>query len=171
MRVTPGSPEWRRLFDGFQHSAFRWEGCQQYEDEAVGAFLAGDPKPPMPGKDRWIARVRSACAAGKTMARVHGVREPLTAYLRYELTWSYPANVEAGEDVRITTEALGTLDRDFWLFDSTTLLWLDYDAAGSMLSAELDEDPASVVQANAWRDAAMHAGVKLHDYLREIRAA
>jgi hypothetical protein len=169
--VIPGSPEYAALFDGFAHSAFRWEARQEYEDEAIGAFLAGEPKPPMPGKERWVARVRSACAAGKVIARVHYVRAPLTDYLRYEITWSYPSNVDAGEDVRITTDSLGLPDRDFWLFDSTTLLWMDYDNNGCMVGAELDDNPVAVIRANAWRDAAMHAGIKLSDYLREFRAA
>jgi hypothetical protein len=169
MIITPGSPDWRRLFDGFDHTAFRWEGRQDYEDEPepLRCFLAGEPKPPMPGKERWVARVRAACAAGKTMARVHGVREPLTDYLLYELTWSYPANVAAGEDVRIAPVSAALPGRDFWLFDSRALLWLDYDASGRLVSAELDEDPASIVRANHWRDAALHAGLRLADYIRE----
>jgi len=164
--ITPRSPEYWRAFE-FEHTAFRWEAHQVYEDEAIRAFLAREPKPAMPGKERWCARVREARAAGKITARVHGVREPLTDYLMYELTWSYPPNVAAGEDIRITSVFEGLPVRDFWLFDSATLLWLDYDAAGRLVSAELDDDPATVVRANHWRDAAMHAGVALEDYARE----
>jgi hypothetical protein len=173
MIITPRSPDYWRAFDSFDHTAFRWEAHQEYEDEPepLRCFLAGDPKPPMPGKERWCARVRAACAAGKTMSRVHSVREPLTDYLLYELTWSYPPNVAAGEDVRIASMSAGLPARDFWLFDSRTLLWLDYDASGRLISAELDEDPASVVLANYWRDAALHAGTPLEDYARENLAA
>ncbi len=171
MIITPGGPDWRQAFDSFSHTAFRWEARQDYEDEAVGAFLAGEPKPPMPGKERWCARVRAACAAGKVMSRAHGVSEPLTAYMRYELTWSYPPNVAAGEDIRIAPLSPMMPGRDFWLFDSSALLWLDYDGAGRLVSAELDDDPASVVMANNWRDAALHAGTALADYAREKLAA
>jgi hypothetical protein len=170
--ITPRSPEWWQLFDSFSHTAFRWEAHQSYEDEPepLRCFLAGEPKPPMPSKERWCARVRAACAAGKTMSRVHAVREPLTDYLMYELTWSYPPNVAAGEDIRITPAT--ELDaRDFWLFDSRALLWLNYDASGRMVSAELEEDPALIVTANWWRDAALHAGTALEDYARENLAA
>lgn len=167
MRIAPGSPEWGRLFDGFAHSAFRLETLSEYDDEAVRAFLAGEPRPPMPGKERWVARVQAACASGKIMSRVHIVAEPLTDYLRYELTWSYPANVAAGEDIRIALVSAGLPDRDFWLFDSRRLLWLDYDATGQMVAAELDDDPASIVQANYWRDSCLHMAVPLADYLRD----
>ncbi len=97
--------------------------------------------------------------------------EPLTAYMRYELTWSYPPNVAAGEDIRIAPLSPMMPGRDFWLFDSSALLWLDYDGAGRLVSAELDDDPASVVMANNWRDAALHAGTALADYAREKLAA
>ena len=35
--------------------------------------------------------------AGRVQQRVHVVAEPLTAYLRYELTWQYGPNAAAGE--------------------------------------------------------------------------
>jgi hypothetical protein len=169
MRIAPGSPDWWRLFDGFRYTAFRLEALCVYADEPepLRCFLAGEPKPPMPGKERWVARVQAACASGKVMSRVHVVAEPLTEYLRYELTWSYPPNVAAGEDIRIAPVSAGLPDRDFWLFDSRRLLWLDYDATGRMVSAELDDDPASIAQASHWRDAAMHAGVPLIDYMKD----
>jgi hypothetical protein len=172
MIITPRSPEYWRLFDGFRHSAFRLEARQVYDDEAepLRCFLEGEPKPPMPGKARWVSRVTAARDAGKIMARVHYVREPLTPYLRYEFGWSYPPNVEAGEDIRIVNKGEAP-DRDFWLFDSRYLLWLDYDSEGRMTGAELEDDPAEVVRANYVRDAAMHAGILFADYLKEIIAA
>lgn len=170
MLITPRGPEYWQLFDGFAHTAFRVEVHQDYQDEAVAAFLAGEPKPPMPGKERWTARVRAACAAGKTMSRVHFVPgdRRLTDYMRYELMWSYPPNVEAGEDIRIASLDDMPDDmpvRDFALFDSRHLLWYDYDENRAMIACELEEDPALIVLANHWRDAAMHAGIALQDYL------
>ena len=37
----------------------------------------------------------------RTMQRVHIVGEPVSDYARFELLRVYPANVEAGEDVRV----------------------------------------------------------------------
>ncbi|HEV2240397.1 MAG TPA: hypothetical protein VGR98_05080, partial [Streptosporangiaceae bacterium] len=89
-------------------------------------------------------------------------------YMRYELMWSYPPNVEAGEDIRIASLDDMPDDmpvRDFALFDSRHLLWYDYDENRAMIACELEEDPALIVLANHWRDAAMHAGIALQDYL------
>jgi hypothetical protein len=35
------------------------------------------------------------------MERVHAVSEPVTDYIRFSLLHGYPANLEAGEDVRV----------------------------------------------------------------------
>jgi hypothetical protein len=173
MLITPRSAEYWRLFDGFRHTAFRLETLQTYEDEPepLRCFLAGEPRPPMPGKERWVARISAARASGKAMSRAHLVREPLTDYMLYELQWSYPPNVEAGEDVWIVPEPARLPARDFWLFDSRDLLWLNYDADGRMTGAELEDDPAEVVRANYIRDAALHAGISFTDYAREIYSA
>ncbi len=53
------------------------------------------------GKREWITLVRDRTAAGCTMQRVHVVKEPITDYLRFELTWGYQPNVDAGEDIGI----------------------------------------------------------------------
>src|SRR5260370_21546459 len=97
MIIAPGSREYWRAFDSFDHTAFRWESRQSYEDEPepLRCFLAGDPKPPMPGKERWCARVREACAAGKVIALAHGVREPPPDCLIYQLTRSHPPHAPA----------------------------------------------------------------------------
>lgn len=169
-----GSPEYRSLFDGFEHTAYRLETLQCYRDddeaEALRSFLAGEPPGPYPGKDRWTARVRAAVAVGKVMHRVHIIAEPLTDYLRYEIYWSYSLNVAVGEDIRILPIPAGQwpagLPReDYWLFDSRTLARMHYDDSGRMARIELDDDPAAVVQASAWRDAALHAATPYRDYL------
>ena len=170
-----GGAEYAALFDGFEHVAFRLETLQHYqdagEDEPLRRFLAGGERPDDPDRDRWAARVRTAVAAGKIMQRVHVVVEPLTAYLHYELAWSYTP--EAGEDIRIIPVEAGQWPAglpgsggDFWLFDSARLLQMHYDPAGRLTATELVDDPSRIAQACRWRDAALSAGVPLPDYLR-----
>jgi hypothetical protein len=88
----------------FERSAFRYEGLTSYvaanEAEPYRRFLAGQPQDPA-WREPWRRLVREARIAGKTMARVHAVSEPLSRYLQFELTCAYPANVKAGEQVRI----------------------------------------------------------------------
>jgi hypothetical protein len=172
--IEPLTAEWDALLRGFEHSAFRLEVLQHYampyEDESFRRFLADEPPVADPALDEWLELVGAARAAGKRMARVHVVVEPLSDYLRYELTRWYPFNVAAGEDVRIlpTRQRLwpGGLPRhDFWLYDSQKLAVLHYDPEGRLYRAELVRDPAEVVRHNAWRDVAMHQAVPLGQYL------
>jgi hypothetical protein len=111
-RLVPGSAGYWELFDNFEHTAYRLETLQYYradgEAEPLRRFLAGEPQPHDPGKDQWVTRIRAAAAAGKLMQRVHIVTEPLSDYLRYELSWSYAPNVAVGEDIRVIPAAAGT---------------------------------------------------------------
>jgi hypothetical protein len=126
--------------------------------------------------------LQGAAAAGKIMQRVHLVNdEPLSDYLRYELGWSYPPNVEAGEDIRIlpasrvpqgALPALCTLD-DYWLFDSSDLWVMTYDADGGFEHMRQVTDPGVIVSHAYWRDAALHYAIPYADYMRrrELLAA
>ena len=99
------SAEFDALFTSFKYTAYRLETLQaydlSYEVEPFQAFLAGHPRPADSSKDQWVGMIKAAVEAGKVFQRVHVVTEPLTDYLRYELGWSYPPNVEVGEDIRI----------------------------------------------------------------------
>jgi hypothetical protein len=119
-------------FEQSRTNIFRLETLQNYgnsgEDPALAAFLAGQPHLLTPAKHAWTALVRDRTATGCVMQRVHMITEPITDYLRFELTWGYQPNVEAGEDIRIIPVAVGQqwppeLPKltDFWLFDLSVL--------------------------------------------------
>lgn len=173
-RIYTLGDEFTRLFETFEHTAFRLETLQkytvEYEEEPIRRFLAGEPRPHDPSKDEWCDLIRQARADGKRMERVHVVVEPLTDYMRYELGWSYGNNVEAGEDIRIAPVPTGTWiepiprNRDFWLFDSHDLWTMTYDDEGRFLYAEHVEDPANIVRHNHLRDVAMHAAIGFREY-------
>ncbi|MGH3776399.1 MAG: DUF6879 family protein [Pseudonocardiaceae bacterium] len=136
---------WRTFFDSYQREAFRLETLRSYgvakEQEGYERFLATG-KLDISDDDPWLVRVRHFRHTGRWIGRVHVIRRPLTDYLRYEFA-VYRRNVEAGEDVRI----LDLTDRpdpglpalDFWLFDDTAVVRMDYDPAGLQLGRELLE--------------------------------
>jgi hypothetical protein len=179
------SAEFDALFTGFRHTAFRLETLQaydvSYEIEPYNAFLAGQPRPQDSAKNAWTAMLAEASTSGKVVQRVHLVNEPLTDYLRYEMEWSYPPNIEAGEDIRILpvditpadeVAALSVLE-DYWLFDSRDLWAMRYDRDGKFIYIEQVSDPSQVVMRAYWRDAALHRAVPYADYVRraEMSAA
>lgn len=167
--------DFRRVFDTYAHSVFRLETLQMYaepdENAMLAAFSSGRPRPADPGKDEWLNAVRSAVRSGRSVQRVHVVREPLTDYLRYELTWSYAPNAAAGEDIRIVPLPQGepwpdALPRqDFWLFDASQLYLQHYDSRGTWTGVEYVSDPGRIVSACRWREAALHLGVPWVDYV------
>lgn len=159
----------------FRQSVFRLETLQVYrgsgEDAAIAAFYAGHPAPPHdPTQTEWESLIRGHRRAGRLLQRVHVVAEPVSDYMRFELTWAYAPSVRAGEDIRIIPVTADSwpddLPRhDFWLFDSTTLFDACYTSDGTWLGVQPVAEPARVVQARRWRDAALHRGQPWADYI------
>src|SRR6266487_4396467 len=118
-RVVPaGSVDWPGLFGRFEHTCFRLETRQRYDEpgeaDALRSFLAGQEPASYPGKEAWLAIVRAAVTAGKVMQRVHIVAEPLTDYLRFEIGWGYPLSATAGEDIRISRAPAAVVQAAYW---------------------------------------------------------
>ena len=161
-------------FREFSYTAYRLETLQSYagsgEDEDLAAFAAGRPEPGSPEKDEWTAMIAANHRAGRIQQRVHVVTEPLTDYMRFELTWAYAPNVAAGEDIRIIPIPAGDWPfdiphLDYWLFDSRDLYINRYTEDGTWLGAEPVEDPDQIVSACYWRDAALYRAVPWRQYI------
>lgn len=158
----------------FQRSAFRLELLDHYiapnEHEPFRRFLAGLPNETS-WREPWKAFVRNAKASNKTMARVHVITEPTTDYVRFELTCTYPANVEAGEDVRVlprTHPAARDLpNHDYWLLDSRHVAIMNYEA-GNWINVDLVDDPRMATRHCRWRDIALQHSIPLAVYLSQI---
>lgn len=141
---------WRAFFDTFQHTAFRLETYPAYgvtsEREEYEGFLSSGCLS-IPDDDSWLVRVRHFRATARWIGRVHVLRRPLTDYLRYEFA-VYRHTVAAGEDIRILDLTdqpdPGLPSQDFWLFDETSVVRMDYDDQGMQIGRELleDTDPA-----------------------------
>ncbi|MFD7750679.1 DUF6879 family protein [Streptomyces sp. NPDC059757] len=130
-------------FKTFEREAFRLEILDDYNIPSsaanLRAFLAGEPQP-MDYNAGWVETVSAAKQAGKRMYRVHIVSRPLTDYLRYELGWGYVKNMTGGEEFFIldTTDKPNPLEGvpDFWLFDETAPVVMNYDETGTFLGPD-----------------------------------
>ena len=155
----------------FRHRVFRLETLDYYdapnEREPYTRFLAGKPAD-WTWREPWQRLVREVRASGRTMQRVHIVSEPLNDYARFQLLHVYPANVEAGEDVRILSreDASGLVaGGDYWLFDRRTAAVLTYDSAGSVERVELIDDPGLVVSLRGIATLALDLATPLAQYV------
>ena len=165
-----------RFAEQFTETAFRLELRDDYlapnEAEPLRVFLAGHTPDPA-WREPWKRFVRSALAAGKSLARVHVVTEPLSDYLNFELTCAYPANVEAGEDVRILPRHLAALldlpERDYWLLDDRRAALMAYDDVGTWRSVHILDDPDQVAPYRRGRDFATRHALPLAAYLSQHR--
>jgi hypothetical protein len=168
--------EFDRLFETFEHTAFRLEVRDRYnepsEAESLRKFLAGEPEDLEDGGFQdWLDMVKAATAEGRRFSRVRVVSLPLTDYSRFGIAYAR-YTVAAGDDIRYLTRdrarAIGLPDHDYWLFDSRKLAWMHFDETDdSFLGAEIIEDPEAVVQHNYWRDVARHWAVRRDDFAAE----
>ena len=93
---------------------------------------------------------------------------PLTDYSRFGV-WCAQFTNAAGEDIRYLTAArprAGLPNHDYWLFDSRLLVRMHFDEHDEFLGGEIIEDPAEIVKANYWRDAAWHHAVRREEFAR-----
>ena len=166
--IQPG-PDFRHLFEVFEHTAFRLEVRDRYdapyENESLRRFLAGE-QDDLPWMQSWLVMLRDLTAQGRRFMRVRVVSLPLTDYSRFGV-WCAQFTNDAGEDIRYLTrdqaQAEGLPAHDYWLFDSRTLVQLHFDGEDRFLGGEVIEHPAVIVQHNYWRDAAWHKAVRRDD--------
>lgn len=155
-----------QAFADFEHTAWRLEARSSYgvteEDEPFQRFLAGED----PGVDwhqPWLDLISAQTTQGKRVERVRLIGDPPSDYLRFSL-WCTPYNLRTGEDIRYLPEMrarkLTLPEHDFWLFDSRTIGYLEFDPDGRFLGMRMDDTPADVVRHSYWRDAAWHHALR-----------
>lgn len=172
--LPPGHPSFDR-FAELRYSVFRLETLQVYggsgEDPGLAAFERGDTAPPYSSDEEWWSgMLRTNRDAGCAQQRVHVVREPVTPYMAFELTWQYAPHAAAGEDIRVIPVSGDDWPTDvprcdFWLFDSREVYWMRYDHQGTWTGADYSTEPGEVAEACAARDAALAQARPWSEYI------
>ncbi|MFI8907920.1 DUF6879 family protein [Streptomyces albidoflavus] len=153
----------RRLFETFQHAAWRLETRSGYasdrEDPDYQEFLATGSAP-CDLNEPWFVNIKAQTEAGKTVGRVRIADKPMTTGQRFLLDYSR-YNAAVGEDIRYLwrEDAAGLPAEDFWIFDSRLVALLHFDDNDNIVNIELITEPAEVVRYAIVRDAAMHHAV------------
>ncbi|MBV2365122.1 phosphatidylserine/phosphatidylglycerophosphate/cardiolipin synthase family protein [Streptomonospora nanhaiensis] len=160
------------LFRNVASSVFRLETLPVYnpvsEADRLRSYLAGEPCP----KDReptpYMRRVADQTGRGIDCWRVHVFTGPPTDYLRYEMEWGYAYNARCGERILLLDTAEqprpeGLLDQDFWLFDDTHVVVMNYRDDGEFRHPELLAAP-DLAHYRAQRDLAAANAVLFNEY-------
>ncbi|MEU3567207.1 DUF6879 family protein [Kitasatospora sp. NPDC036755] len=160
--------------EGFTRSAWRLESRRGYASDRQGLgfqrWARGEDPQTDPHRP-WCRNITAQVAAGKRVERVRVADLPMTDGQAYLLAVGW-ANVQAGEDIRhlprATARQLDLPERDFWLFDSTSLLEMHFDAGDNYLGAELIESPEAVLEACRIRDRSWHSAVPRADFTQQV---
>lgn len=130
-------------FASFREKAFRLELLPEYKVKEEATELrqfASDERIPSDIDTSWSDYIRECTKDGRLFQRVRLEPNPITTYYRYEVLWAYNQNVKAGEDIRVIllddlrkcSEQLPFLI-DYWLFDDSRLVVMNYDLSGRFL--------------------------------------
>ncbi|MDX3382957.1 hypothetical protein PV682_15980 [Streptomyces niveiscabiei] len=166
--------EWQSFFDSYERSVWRFEAQPTYtmpnETESFARFLRGEPKPDG-HNEKWHERVRGFIDSGRTIGRVRVVRQPLTDYQRYQFSWGIPGNIRAGEDIRVldvtrNDYGLPLSGTDWWMFDETRIVHLNYRPDGTRINRELFE--GDVTPYLEWRRIALENAVPFAEYVKDL---
>ncbi|WP_328747769.1 hypothetical protein OHT57_19730 [Streptomyces sp. NBC_00285] len=169
-----GGDEWRRTFDAYERDAWRFEAQPTYtmpkEADNVARFLHGEPKP-ADHNARWHERVHAYVTSGRTIGRVRVVRQPLTDYQRYQFAWGIPGNIAAGEDIRILDATqrdygLPLSEIDWWRFDDTHVVHLNFRPDGTQISREMFAGDTSPYL--EWKRIALAHSLPFSKYVNEL---
>jgi hypothetical protein len=157
----------------FKHSAFRLETRPIYQVPQEAEWFAewqrsGELPKLTPDNDSWLKLVAKSNGSRRAIQRVHLVTPPLTDYLRFEFALQV-ASVECGEECRVADRTdhpeLAGVEADFWLFDSSKAVVLDYDRDGKFLKAAERDDPDHYCEL---RDRVMDCAISLKEYLAKL---
>lgn len=142
---------WQAKFRDFKSEAWRLETMPQYlmpqEAEELAAFRAGVRVAPRTVSNEYTDRLRRQVSEGRVQGRVHVAIRPLSEYLRFEFSQYYAPHSLAGEDIRILdiTDRPNPLEgvQDFWMFDKSTVVLMNYEADGRQINREVYEGDVS----------------------------
>ncbi|MFE5190229.1 DUF6879 family protein [Streptomyces sp. NPDC056628] len=157
-----GPDAFNRLFETFQHTAWRLETRHRYaSDETTSTYAQFQAE----GRVDWdlstwyCTTIRQATAAGKTVGRVRLLDDPPTIGQRY-LLCNAERNAALREDIRTLSrteaERLHLGDEDFRIFDSWLVARLVFTEADELTGVELITEPAQVVRYSRLWDAVWH---------------
>ncbi|MFE9244416.1 DUF6879 family protein [Nocardiopsis sp. NPDC006938] len=161
-------PTFRRLFETFQHTAWRLETRRGYasdrEDPEFQEFLRTGSAP-CDFTEPWFGNIKAQTQAGKTVGRVRVADHPMTVEQSFLLDYARH-NAAVGEDIRYLRreDAKGLGDEDFWIFDSRLVAVIRFDEADTITGIELVTEPARVVRYAMIRDAATHHAVSYDEF-------
>jgi hypothetical protein len=143
-------PDFDRLFRSVARSADHLEMRDDYGagSPAFAAWRENQPYDRSRPDAAWHALVGSVTGRGATVRRARIVSEPASDYIRFEHEVTPAANLAAGEQVRWLprqqASGLALPGNDFWLFDSTAVLFNYFSGNGAAAGTELRDDPAIV---------------------------
>jgi hypothetical protein len=162
-------------------SVFRLEAKPEYkvpgEADLIAKWKKGEPDLGANAEwQKWVGSLKKAKAKKLQVKRVRVVPKTFTDYIRFEVALWQKYSAKNGEQIFfIGADAYKTIinecgfnSKDFWLFDDTTLLIMNYGTAGQFIGEILIADNGMVNRYRQLKDKLFKAAVPMEAYLKKI---
>lgn len=170
------------VFKTFKKSAFRLEKLEKYHIEDSGEwkeyqdYLNGIPLPNRTtNTNEWIRDNDVWEKEGKEILRVRVIPNILTNYLRYEIEWGYPYNIQAGEEVKFILQEnykqliKNQYIKDFWLFDDKKVLEMRYSDIGEYIGVDLVDDKKALQEYLKIKEVLIKKSIPSDEFYTKLR--
>lgn len=154
------------MFASFKVSAKRLETLPLYcitensEFAEYQSFINNKPIKGFANQD-WLDSLIAWTKEGKKIERLRVLPTSPSQYVEYETKWCYPRNKKAGEKVSFLEEKIYNqiskkhkINADFWIFDDSKVILMQYDCNGAYLGAKLLSDKEAKRYINFYNEVA-----------------
>lgn len=139
-------PAFVQFFSSYRESAFRWESFPSYklaaEEALLRQYAANEPRPDM-HFSAWENTLKGATDSGKRFIVTRLVPSDPNSYFDLEVDWSYGPFERAGQISRFILPGEASQEmqimakHDFWLFDDSTVVLMQYSPNGEPIGRRL----------------------------------
>lgn len=144
-----------------------------YEAEAFKRYKQGNPinSLEVPGFKDWLSKIEEKTKNGVSIIDVQVLDLPMSDYLKFGISSASFLAEERGEKFlfveRKYVSKLVTNVPDYWMFDSKTVITMNYDSAGRLISkGNPIDDRKEISKYLELKKKLLRAGIPMHEFLR-----
>lgn len=163
-----------------KNSIFRMEGRPEYKIPGEEGLIAKWKKGELDisgnaNWQKWIASLKKAAAKGIAVKRVRVAPKTINSYIRFEIDLWQKYSTKCGEqfffidaaDYKAIANGCGFDPKDFWLFDDTSLLMMNYTPAGQFSGDIQITDTGMISRYRELKEKLLKASQPMNDFVKK----
>ncbi len=170
----------KELWEGAKTEIFRLELLNayniDYEAEAFKRYKQGKPinSLDVPGFKEWLSKLEEKTKDGVAIVDIQVLDLPMSDYIQFGISGASFFAEEKGEKFlfveRKNVSKLITNFPDYWMFDSKTVMTMNYDSNGRLISqGKPIDDSKEILRYLELKNKLLRVGIPMQEFLRVNR--